>query len=45
MGIADAAPSVNLLDVLVNGGAGNVTIAKDVKMGVAAQRFAAGLRD
>jgi len=37
MAIANAAPPVNLQDGLVNVGVGNVTIAKDVNLGVAAQ--------
>jgi hypothetical protein len=41
MGIANAAPPVNLQDGLVNVGVGNVTIAKDVTVGVAAQVLAA----
>jgi hypothetical protein len=41
MGIANAAPPVNLQDGLVNVGVGNVTIAKDVNVGVAAQIIAA----
>lgn len=41
MGVANAAPPVNLQDGLVNVGVGNVTIAKDVNVGVAAQVIAA----
>ena len=41
MGIANAAPPVNLQDGLVNVDVGNVTIAKDVNVGVAAQVIAA----
>ena len=41
MGIANAAPPVNLQDGLVNVGVGNVTIAKDVNVGVAAKIIAA----
>jgi acyl CoA:acetate/3-ketoacid CoA transferase beta subunit len=41
MGVANAAPPVNLQDGLVNVGVGNVTIAKDVNVGVAAQIIAA----
>src|ERR1700761_448786 len=41
MGLAQAAPPVNLQDGLVNVGVGNVTIAKDVNVGVAAQIIAA----
>jgi hypothetical protein len=41
IGIANAAPPVNLQDGLVNVGVGNVTIAKDVNVGVAAQVIAA----
>src|SRR3954452_6509910 len=41
MGVAQAAPPVNLQDGLVNVGVGNVTIAKDVNVGVAAQIIAA----
>ena len=41
MGIANAAPPVNLQDGLVNVDVGNVTIAKDVNVGVAAQIIAA----
>jgi hypothetical protein len=41
MGIAQAAPPVNLQDGLVNVGVGNVTIAKDVNVDVAAQVIAA----
>lgn len=41
MGVASAAPPVNLQDGLVNVGVGDVTIAKDVNVGVAAQVIAA----
>ncbi len=41
MGVAQAAPPVNLQDGLVNVGVGDVTIAKDVNVGVAAQIIAA----
>ncbi|MDT5015685.1 MAG: hypothetical protein QOD39_1845 [Mycobacterium sp.] len=41
IGIANAAPPVNLQDGLVNVGVGDVTIAKDVNVGVAAQIIAA----
>jgi hypothetical protein len=41
MGVADAAPPINLQDGLVNVGVGNVTIAKNVDVGVAAQIIAA----
>jgi len=41
MGVASAAPPVNLQDGLVNVGVGNVTIAKDVNVDVAAQVIAA----
>jgi hypothetical protein len=41
MGIANAAPPVNLQDGLINVGVGDVTIAKDVNVGVAAQIIAA----
>ena len=41
MGLANAAPPVNLQDGLVNVGVGNVTVAKDVNVGVAAQILAA----
>jgi hypothetical protein len=41
MGVAQAAPPVNLQDGLVNVGVGNVTIAKDVNVDVAAQIIAA----
>jgi hypothetical protein len=41
MGVAQAAPPVNLQDGLVNVGVGNVTIARDVNVGVAAEIIAA----
>ena len=41
IGVACAAPRVNLQDGLVNVGVGNVTIAKDVNVDVAAQVIAA----
>jgi hypothetical protein len=41
LGVAQAAPPVNVQDGLVNVGVGNVTIAKDVNVGVAAQIIAA----
>jgi xanthosine utilization system XapX-like protein len=41
MGVASAAPPVNLQDGLVNVGVGNVTIAKDVNVAVAADIVAA----
>lgn len=41
MGVASAAPPVQLQDGLVNVAVGNVTVAKDVNVGVAAQILAA----
>jgi hypothetical protein len=41
LGMANAAPPVDLQDGLVNVGVGNVTVAKDVNAGVATQVIAA----